>query len=198
MRRRQRQSIRLTRYLAVEKPVASFTAAGLFGLPPIFIVLVPRAADRLASSSPRKRYRAVAVQLLCPAPQKSVHLKEPLLTREFDIAYPGGRRVNIAFTLARTDHACPAAAIARSVGAIAFGLVSAIDSTDTTAYPMYWFFNGKATCIVPADSIRVPPKALRATVASLIQLFFADIAAETPELAFLLPGASDMGSRTLH
>jgi hypothetical protein len=78
------------------------------------------------------------------------------------------------------------------------GLVSAIDSTDITAYPMHWFFNGTATCIVAADHIRVPDKALRATVAGLIQLFFTDIARETPELAFLLPDPSDIGSRRLN
>ena len=115
-----------------------------------------------------------------------------IVYREFEIAYRGGRRVNVAFTLARRDHECAATTIARGVGAVACGLVSAVDSTEVVSYPMYWFYDGKSACVVPADKIRVPDMEIRATVGSLLELFFADIASETPELAFLVPTLSDV------
>ena len=108
--------------------------------------------------------------------------------------------MNVAFTLARKDHESLASMVARQVGAVQHGLASAVDSSDALAYPLFWFFNGEAAVIVPADQNKVPDKVLRSIVANLIDMFFAGIEDVAPELA-ARRAAADLkapSSQTLH
>jgi len=155
---------------------------------------LPHASGKRATRPHTARCADMPIPLSSRAPEGSAAY------REFELALRDGRRVNVAFTLARKDHKSLASTVARQVGAVQHGLASAVDSSDALAYPFYWFFNGVAAVIVPADRNKVPDKVLRSLVARLIEVFFASIEDVAPELAArrALADVEKPFSQTLH
>src|SRR6478735_1445789 len=93
---------------------------------------LPHASGKRATRPHTARCADMPIPLSSRAPEGSAAY------REFEIALRDGRRVNVAFTLARKDHKSLASTVARQVGAVQHGLASAVDSSDALAYPFYW------------------------------------------------------------
>jgi hypothetical protein len=117
-------------------------------------------------------------------PGKDLSLLGAAAYREFELVVDHGS-MSFACTLGQNDIDSLAARVARNLGAVSYGLVSASEGAGEEPYQMAWFYNGVDLVIVPADPDRVPSTELTAVVADLLPVFFSTIAGVSREAAAL-------------
>jgi hypothetical protein len=116
---------------------------------------------------------------------REVPLEGSLAYIEYQIFMPDRYVGTLAFTLGDLTVDSAPAKFARSHGALAYGLVAALDVPEAPELPMIWTQENQAVTVTSAVEDREITADLKTILGRMIAIFFADIASIAPELGRL-------------